>query len=172
MNVATSVGAMMAVGLVEPAAASTPIIDAGISCTPEVVTAMNVTIGLVAVSLSGFSVWSSSIALMPSGVAALFSPSMFAASASTMAPAAGMPGRHLGKHPAQQRAAARGRRAPRAPPPRPRASCPSQSVMIADQADRDLTAVDADSTAPLVTASAVPLNAATTSATAMRPNQM
>ena len=34
------------------------------------------------------------------------------------------------------------------------------------------TAVDADSTAPLVTASAVPLTAATTSAIAIRPNQM
>ena len=35
-----------------------------------------------------------------------------------------------------------------------------------------VTAVDAESTAAFVTASAVPLNAATTSDTAMRPNQM
>jgi hypothetical protein len=35
-----------------------------------------------------------------------------------------------------------------------------------------VTAVDADSIAPRVTASAVPLKAATTSATAIRPNQM
>ena len=34
------------------------------------------------------------------------------------------------------------------------------------------TAVDADSTAPFVTASAVPLIAATTRAIAIRPNQM
>ena len=41
-----SSGAMIAVGLIEPAAASTPIIVAGMSCTPEVLTAMNVTIAL------------------------------------------------------------------------------------------------------------------------------
>ncbi len=46
---------MIAVGLADPAAASTPIIVAGISCTPDVVTAMNVTIELLAVSLSGLS---------------------------------------------------------------------------------------------------------------------
>ena len=80
---------MIAVGCCEPAAASTPIIVAGMSCTPDVVMAMNVTIGLVAVSLSGLSVCSSSIALMPSGVAALLRPSMFAAMATTIAPSAG-----------------------------------------------------------------------------------
>ena len=64
-KVATSDGAMIAVGLSEPAAARTPIIVAGMSWTPEVVTAMNVTMALVAVSLSGLSVCSSSIALMP-----------------------------------------------------------------------------------------------------------
>jgi len=80
---------MMAVGSCDPAAASTPIIVAGMSCTPEVVIARNVTIGLVAASLSGFSAWSSSIALIPSGVAALLRPSMFAAIATTIAPAAG-----------------------------------------------------------------------------------
>src|SRR5919107_1961360 len=88
-DVARIVGAMIAVGLADPAAASTPIIDAGISCTPPVVMAISVTAAFEAVSLSGFSVWISSIALMPSGVAALFSPSMFAASARTIAPAAG-----------------------------------------------------------------------------------
>jgi hypothetical protein len=51
--------------------------------------ARKVTIGLVAASLSGLRVWSSSIALMPSGVAALLRPSMLAAIASTIAPAAG-----------------------------------------------------------------------------------
>src|SRR5687767_8427588 len=90
-KVAMSVGAMIAVGLVEPAAARTPIIDAGISCTPVVVIAMNVTIGLLAVVLSGLSACNSSIALMPSGVAALLRPSMLAAVARTIAPAAGCP---------------------------------------------------------------------------------
>ena len=88
---------MMAVGLSEPAAASTPIIVAGMSCTPEVVTAMSVTMALLAVSLSGLSVCSSSIALMPSGVAALLRPSMLAARASTIAPAAGWSGGTSGK---------------------------------------------------------------------------
>src|SRR5437868_5024197 len=92
MNVAATVGAMIAVGTVDPAAASTPIIVAGTSCTPEVVTAMNVTIALVATSLSGFNVCSSSIALIPRGVAALLSPSTLAARARTTAPAAGCSG--------------------------------------------------------------------------------
>ena len=42
----------------------------------------------------------------------------------------------------------------------------------ADQADGDLTAVLAESTVAFVTASAVPLNTATISAYAIRPNQM
>ena len=103
MNVATRPGAMMAVGFCEPAAARMPIIVEGISCTPEVVMAMNVTIGLVAVSLSPFSSWSSSIALIPSGVAALLRPSTFAAMATTIAPAAGWLGWNLGEHPAEDR---------------------------------------------------------------------
>jgi hypothetical protein len=49
---------------------------------------------------------------------------------------------------------------------------PSQSVMIPTRPIEICTAVVADSTAPLVTASGVPLIAATTRATAMSPNQM
>ena len=49
---------------------------------------------------------------------------------------------------------------------------PSQSVMMPIRPSAISTAVFAESMAPFVTASAVPLNAATTSATAMRPNQM
>ena len=49
---------------VDPAAESTPIIVAGISCTPEVLSAMMVTIGFDAVSFSGLSDCSSSIALI------------------------------------------------------------------------------------------------------------
>jgi hypothetical protein len=49
---------------------------------------------------------------------------------------------------------------------------PSQSVMMPTRPIAIVTAVEADSTAPLVTCSGVPLIAATTSAMAMRPNQM
>src|SRR5262245_51331895 len=83
---------MMAVGFVEPAAANTPIIVAGMSWTPEVVNARNVTMGFVAVSLSSLSACISSMALMPRGVAALFRPSTLAAMATTIAPAAGCSG--------------------------------------------------------------------------------
>ena len=170
-KVATSPGAMIAVGLTEPAAARTPIIVDGISCTPEVVMAMNVTIGLLAVSLSPFSSCSSSIALIPNGVAALFSPSMLAAIATTMAPEAGWPGGTSGNI---QRS--NGRSARPSVVTSPAASAmrmiPSQSVMTPTRPIEISTAVDAESTAALVTASAVPLTAATTSDSAISPNQM
>src|SRR5207249_3542235 len=74
-NVAISVVGMIAVGAIAPAAASTPMIVVGMNWIPAVFRTMNVTIGFDAVSLSGFSVCSSSIALMPRGVAALLRPS-------------------------------------------------------------------------------------------------
>ena len=49
---------------------------------------------------------------------------------------------------------------------------PSHSVMMPMSPIEICTADDAESTAPFVTASAVPLIAATTSAIAIRPNQM
>ena len=64
---------------------------------------MNVTMHCVAVSLSGLSACSSSIALMPSGVAALLRPSMLAASATHDRAGRRMLRRHFGKQPAQQR---------------------------------------------------------------------
>ena len=162
---------MIAVGDTAPAAASTPIIVAGMSCTPDVVMAMNVTCALLAESLSVLSVCRSSMALMPSGVAALFRPSTLAATASTREPAAGCPAGTSGN---SQRTTGRSTRP--SSETRPAASAirmmPSQSAMIPTRPMAICTAVAADSTAPLVTASAVPLNAATTSAIAMRPNQM
>jgi hypothetical protein len=141
---------MMSVGFCEPAAASTPIIVAGMSCTPDVVIARNVTIGFVAVSWSLLSVCIDSIALMPSGVAALASPSMLAATASTMAPAAGCVGGISGN---SHRSTGRSARPSRAT--RPAASAtriiPSHRVMMPTRPIAIWTAVDADSTAPRVT---------------------
>ena len=54
-----------------------------------VLIASSMTMGLVAVSLEGFSFWSSSIALIPNGVAALPSPNTFAARLSAIMPSAG-----------------------------------------------------------------------------------
>ena len=133
--------------------------------------AMNVTIGLVAVSLSPFSSWSSSIALIPSGVAALLSPSTLAAMATTIAPAAGWSAGTSGN--IHRRT---GRNARPSMVTRPAASAirmiPSHSVITPTRPIEISTAVEAESTVAFVTASAVPLNAATTSATAISPNQM
>ena len=72
-------------------------------------------------------------------------------------------------------AAAAAARAPRSET-RPAASAtriiPSHSVMMPTSPMAICTAVDADSIAPRVTPSTVPLNAATTRAIAIRPNQM
>ncbi len=61
----------------------------GTSCTLAVFSASSITIELVAVSLTGFSFCSSSIALMPIGVAAFPSPSTLADMLRTMSPRAG-----------------------------------------------------------------------------------
>src|SRR5436190_9906682 len=88
-SVATSVVGMIAVGAFDPAVASTPMMVAGMNWIPAVLSAMKVTMAFDAVSLTGLSSCSSSIALMPSGVAALDSPSMFAAMFMIIAPMAG-----------------------------------------------------------------------------------
>ena len=161
---------MITVGVSEPAAASTPIIVAGMSWTQEVVTAVNITMALVAVSLSGLSVWSSSMALMLSGVAALLRPSMLAARATTIAPAAGWSG-DLGEEPPQER-----------PEGAPGHGDEARGLGDAhhaeperhdpDEADGDRHRRRGGLDGALVTASAVPFRAATTSAIAIRPNQM
>jgi hypothetical protein len=61
----------------------------GTSWTLAVFTASSITIGSVAVSSLGFSFWSSSIALIPNGVAALPSPKMLAVMFSAIIPSAG-----------------------------------------------------------------------------------
>ena len=111
------------------------------------------------------------MALIPRGVAALFRPSMFAASASTSAPPAGWPGGTSGKSHLSA-----GLNARPTSDTSPAASAtrimPSQSVMMPTRPIAICTAPAADSTAPFVTSAGVPLMAATTMATAIRPNQM
>ena len=96
---------------------------------------------------------------------------MLAASASTIAPAAGCRRRHVREQPAHQR--------PQRAADERYQACGLGDAHHAkpqrhdpDETDRDLHRGRRRSTAPLVTASAVPLIAATTSATAIRPNQM
>ena len=108
---------------------------------------------------------------MPSGVAALERPSMFAAMFMIIAPMAGCSGGTSGK---SNRLI--GRSALPRSAIRPAASAtrmmPSHSVMIPTRPREISTPVLAESMAFFVTAAAVPLNIATTSAMAMRPNQM
>lgn len=63
----------------------------GIRISPEVLMTRNMIIGLVAVSLCGFSSCNSFIAFKPMGVAALSSPSMLADRFMKMLPMAGCP---------------------------------------------------------------------------------
>ena len=75
----------------------------GITCTLAVVISMELTCALLAVSLSGLSVWSSSIALMPSGVAASPRPCRLAAIAENDRAGGRMFGWNIGEKPAQHR---------------------------------------------------------------------
>ena len=63
----------------------------GMTVSPDVLSTRNMIIGFVAVSFRGFSSWSCSIAFRPIGVAALSSPSMFAAMFMKMVPVTGCP---------------------------------------------------------------------------------
>ena len=69
----------------------------GTSCMLAVLIASSITIELVAVSLVGLSFCSSSIALMPNGVAALPRPKTLAAMLSAIIPSAGWSGGSSGK---------------------------------------------------------------------------
>ena len=69
----------------------------GTSCTPAVLMARSMTIELVAVSSEGLSFCSSSMALMPKGVAALPSPKTVAVRLSAIIPSAGWSGGTSGK---------------------------------------------------------------------------
>ena len=80
---------MICVGFFAPAAARIATVVAGINCTELVLIARNVHIALLAVPGRGFSFSRSCMARRPSGVAALLSPSMFAAMFITIEPIAG-----------------------------------------------------------------------------------
>ncbi len=96
---------------------------------------------------------------------------MLEASATTSAPAAGCSGGTSGN---SQRSSGRSARPTIVTIPAASATriIPSHSVMMPTRPIAICTAVDADSTAPVVTASALPRKIATTSAIAIRPNQM
>ncbi len=77
------------VGRADPAAARIAIAVAGINCTELVLIAKNVHIAFEATPGRGFNDSKSRIARSPSGVAALPSPSMFAAMFISIEPIAG-----------------------------------------------------------------------------------
>ena len=88
-NVAKNAVPTITVGLVDPAAARIAIAVAGINCTELVLIARNVHIAFEATPGRGFNDSKSLIARNPSGVAALPSPSMFAAMFINIEPIAG-----------------------------------------------------------------------------------
>ena len=90
-NVARRMGTKMSVGCAAPICARYTMILTGIKVSPDVLSTRNIIIGLVAVSFFGFSSCSCSIAFSPSGVAALSSPSMLAATFMKMLPVTGWP---------------------------------------------------------------------------------
>ncbi|MNJ70441.1 hypothetical protein D3C77_669010 [compost metagenome] len=84
-----SVVPTISAGLAEPKLIRIAINVVGINVILAVFSASSVHIAGVAFSLSGFKVWSSCIALIPIGVAALPSPSRFALIFERMNPIAG-----------------------------------------------------------------------------------
>ena len=89
--VAMRMGRNMSVGFAAPICVRNVSTDTGISVSPDVLSTRNIIMGLLAVSLSGFSSCSSCMAFSPIGVAALSSPNMFAAKFMNMVPIAGCP---------------------------------------------------------------------------------
>ena len=87
--VAASAVPTMIVGFLPRAAASKPIAVTGMSVIELVLIASSMHIAFVATPGRALSLSSSLIARRPSGVAALFKPSMLAETLSTMAPSAG-----------------------------------------------------------------------------------
>ena len=90
-KVAISIGIKISVGCAAPSWARYTMILTGISVSPDVFSTRNMIIGLLAVSFFGFSFCRPSIALSPSGVAALSRPSIFAAIFINMEPVTGCP---------------------------------------------------------------------------------
>src|SRR5581483_1752803 len=91
-NVARNVGIIMSVGFAEPSVSRIAMTVAGTSVSAVVLIVRNMHIAFVAVPATGFNLFSSSIALRPSGVAAFESPRKFAVMFITMAPIAGWSG--------------------------------------------------------------------------------
>ena len=91
MNVAMSMGINTSVGCAAPSCARYTMIPTGTITSPEVFSTRNIIMAFVAVSFLGFSSCSFSMALRPSGVAALSRPSMLAAMFMKMLPMAGCP---------------------------------------------------------------------------------
>ena len=149
-NVARSAVPTMAVGRVDPAAARSAMAVAGISWTELVLIARKVHIALEATPGRGLSVSRSRIARNPSGVAALPSPSMFAAMFMSIEPIAGCSGGTSGK---RRRMIGRRPRAIRCTRPArsARRITPSQSAMMPIKPSAMVTAVFAPSKAPAVT---------------------
>ena len=81
----------ISVGCAAPSCARYTNIEIGISVSPEVFSTRNMIMGFVAVSFFVFSSCSCSIAFRPNGVAALSSPSMFAAMFMKIEPVTGCP---------------------------------------------------------------------------------
>jgi hypothetical protein len=93
---ANQVGTKIPVASSDPAAARSPMTPEGRTASPAVLMARNNTIAFVAVPFSPLSLSSSSIALMPKGVAALPRPSMLLAMFMIIALIAGCSGGTVG----------------------------------------------------------------------------
>ena len=90
-KVASRIGTNTSVGCAAPICARYTMMLMGISVSPDVFSTKNMIIGLLAVSFRGFSSCSPSMAFRPSGVAALSSPSIFAARFMKILPVTGCP---------------------------------------------------------------------------------
>ena len=80
------IGRKTSEGLAAPIWARYTMMLMGMTVSPEVLSTRNMIWALEAVSLSGFSSWSSCMAFRPRGVAALSRPSMLAAKFMIMEP--------------------------------------------------------------------------------------
>src|SRR5439155_3452273 len=156
--VAPRQGRMIPAGSLECAEARSAITVVGTSCNDAVLMARNNTCALVAVPGVGFSLSSSSIALIPNGVAALPRPSMLAAMLSSIAEMGGWPSGTPGK---SGRKIGRTARASLSTSPAFSAifKSPSQSAMTPIRPMASVTPCAAPSNAPWPTAFTSPLTA-------------
>ena len=90
-NVASNIGTNISVGCAAPICARYTIMETGINVRPDVLSTRNIIIGFVAVSFLVLSSCNCSIALRPSGVAALSNPSILAATFMKILPVTGCP---------------------------------------------------------------------------------